>query len=749
MHRNPAFSGGDRHPPLPLQCRPMTEVIHGGQRPPSRWLFASLAYTLLAAALAIGVSLQMPWLGLRLAADVEQGRVFVADASGPSATVPRDAVLQALSAPADSGLRLTLEAGDLIEEPDLLPGYAQMDAFFARQSRLAMLLQQPEVVLHWEHAGRSGAATVQPQPRPLSALPLLFWFQVAVSVSGCLIACWVWVLRPGDAGARMFGVTGLLFPVFVMPAAIYSGRELALPGDLFSTLSALNHGGSSLFGAALGAIFLAHPQPLVRPVHMVWPFLVFGGWSLIDTLRIASSPDWGFRFPIMLELLLAVSLAVLQWRRSRGDALGRASLRWLSLSLLIGSGLFILLIITTASLGWLPPMPQGYAFGFFLFIYIGIALGLRRYRLFELDEWAFRMLLWIGGALAVVAVDALLILALDWSAGPALGLSLWICGALYFPARQWLWQRLAHRPSAALHEVMPDVVHIAFQSWRQAREGSWDSLLRRLFSPLHLEDLSEAGAQVQLDDSGLALDIPACGGVSARRLRYAAGGQRLFSTKDAAFMRGLCQLMDAAENSREAHERGAADERKRIARDMHDDVGARLLMLIHRARTPEVAELARSAMNDLRTALATLDAQPIAVADAVADWRAEAMERCEASGTVLSWQMPPMAEVGGVLASRQRSVVERALREGLTNALKHARPRRIDVELRAQPGWLDLSIANDGSGTAPQAWREGRGLRGMRQRLAECGAVLRTERLADGRVQLALSMRLTAGEGGR
>jgi hypothetical protein len=30
------------------------------------------------------------------------------------------------------------------------------------------------------------------------------------------------------------------------------------------------------------------------------------------------------------------------------------------------------------------------------------------------------MLLWLGGALAVVAVDALLILALDWTAGPAL-----------------------------------------------------------------------------------------------------------------------------------------------------------------------------------------------------------------------------------------------------------------------------------------------------------------------------------------
>ena len=44
-------------------------------------------------------------------------------------------------------------------------------------------------------------------------------------------------------------------------------------------------------------------------------------------------------------------------------------------------------------------------------------------------------------------------------------------------------------------------------------------------------------------------------------------------------MTAVCELMNQADAGRNAHERGATEERRRIARDMHDDIGARLLML--------------------------------------------------------------------------------------------------------------------------------------------------------------------------
>ncbi|WP_298211758.1 ATP-binding protein [Acidovorax sp.] len=710
-------------------------------RPPSRWLFAAFAYTLAAVALAIGLAIQAPWLGLQLATDGDLVRVE--SSQGPSASVPAGAALLAVQGGAASAHQaaIQLQAIDLIEEPDVMGTYAQIDGFFQRQQQITAVLAKPQVTLYWNAAGVAGDTLVEPQSRPISALPMLFWFQLVVSVTGCLIACWVWVLRPRDWGARMFGITGLMFPVFAMPAAVYSSRELALPGDLFFTLNALNHWGSIMFGAALGTIFLTHPRPLARPVYMIWFFLAFNLWWLTDVLRIAPNPGVGMQLSVVTEMLLAMAFAAVQWRKSRGDPLHRAALRWFILSMLLGSGLFILLIITTALLGWLPPMPQGYAFGFFLFIYIGIALGLRRYRLFDLDEWAFRMLMWLGGALAVVGVDALLILALDWSAGPALGVSLWICGALYFPARQWLWQRLTQRPGMQLHELMPDVVHIAFQPSRQAQEGAWKDLLRRLYDPLHLEpDPDFTQPHAQIDEGGLMLRVPASGGLGAHSLSYPSRGQRLFSTKDAAFVNALSQLMNEAESSRDAHERGAHDERKRIARDMHDDVGARLLMLIHRAQSPELTDLARAAMNDLRTALNVMDAHAIPLADALADWRAEATARCDAAGVALAWSAPQQST--WELGSRQKSVVERALRESLTNALKHGHPHHVDICVELAAEHLTLWVRNDGAPTSPAQWAEGRGLRGMRHRLDEYGAQLEARTLADGRTEVSLRLPL-------
>lgn len=716
-------------------------------RPPSRWLWAAIGYVLLATALAIGLALQAPWLGLQL---VPVGNaVRVQHSAGPAAAVPAGAELLSLQATTE-GAAVHLQAGDLIEEPDILASYAQMAAFWMRQQQIAEVLAQHQVTLLWQSDQGRDMTVLEPAQRPLRALPLLFWFQLAVSVAGCLIACSVWVLRPYDWGARMFGVTGLLFPLFAMPAAVYSSRELALPADLFVVLSTLNHAGSMGFGAALCALFMAYPRPLVRPVYLLCPFALFTLWWLTDVLRLAPSPAVGMQWLVMVEMLLAMLLAGVQWRRSRGDALHRASLRWFILSMLVGSGLFILLIITTASLGWLPPLPQGYAFGFFLFIYIGIALGLRRHRLFELDEWAFRLLLWVGSALAVVALDALLVLMLDWSAGPALGVSLWICALLYFPARQWLWLRLTHQPDLQLHELMPDVVRIAFQPSEQVQTGMWQTLLRRLYDPLHLESVPggvrAAAVPACIDEGGLVLQIPACARLPAQRLRYPARGQRLFSSKDATFVNALTQLMQQAESSREAHERGARDERQRIARDMHDDVGARLLMLMHRAQSTELVELARAAMHDLRTALNAMDANAIALADALADWRAEASSRCEAAGVALVWTAPllPSGALGEpvdvFLGSRQKSVLERALREGLTNALKHGQPRTVEIVVALQGECLALALRNDGTVTLPAQWAEGRGLRGMRHRLQEYGAQWHACVLPDGRTEVAVRL---------
>jgi signal transduction histidine kinase len=732
----------------------------GGGRHPARRLLGALIYVLACAWLAVTLALQGPWLGLSMKAHGES--LTVTHVRGPAAEagIERGAVVLALEAPAngaaipgvvgDGVLRLELQAIDIAEEPDMVERYAELDAFFERQGRIATLVQARTVNLEWRSpTGDLKRVALTPAARPLSDLPLRFWFQLAVSAFACLVATWVWVLRPTDWGARLFGLTGLLLPLSAMSAGVYGARELALPQPVFAALSAVNHGSSALWGAAFVGIFLMYPRPLANPRALVALFIAFGAWWWIGQMRWVEGLDAGIRLLLVAELALAMGCAAWQWRRSRGSPLERASLRWFLWSLLLGSSLFIASIIVTVVLGWLPPLPQGYAFGFFVLIYAGIALGLRRYPLFDLGPWAWRLLAGASGAMAVLAVDALLIVTLDWSQATALGVSLWICGALYFPARQFLWARWVRRPERQLHELMPDLVEIAFQPLPTGREQRWDALIDSLFDPLRCEIDPDASKGVTLEGArvvfeGLALRIPPCAGMAGRVIHHAARGQRLFGARDAAFIDAVCTLMERAAQGREAHERGAAAERRRIAQDMHDDVGARLLMLMHRAPTSDMADLARSAMSDLRTALSALEAGPVPLADALADWRAEATQRCEAAGVDLDWQ-GPKAETSGeglMLSARHRMLFERALRESLSNALRHGHAQQVQVLVDCLHGALTLTLRNDGTPTDPSNWIEGRGLRGMRQRLREFQGTLTLGRDADGCTEVLLRLPL-------
>ncbi|VCU68141.1 sensory histidine kinase UhpB [Pigmentiphaga humi] len=725
---------------------------------PARLLLAALALCLGAAGAAIWGALQTPWLGVAFTVAEPGGAIMAAGRSdAPAQQLGPDAARLALARPDGQG-RVEIEAQDLIEEPDFFDEFADMNRFFARQSALRSLLDGPVQASWLDADGSVREATWTPQARPLPSLPLTFWFQLVVSCTGCLIACWVWALRPGDLGAAMFALTGIAFPAFALPAAVYSSRELALDGGLFRVLSAMNHGGAFLFGCALLAVFLSYPRRLVPAWTLALLPLFYGALWAADALQWVPDQNWS-RLGILSEMVGAMVLAGVQWRASRGRPLDRAALRWLALSMLVGSGLFVFSTIGSKVLGFFPPIAQGYAFGYFLIIYIGLAFGLRRYRLFDLDRWAYRILLWMAGALAVVLMDVALIVWMRWNPAFSLGVSLLVCGWLYFPFRQWLWRRLTGSREARVESTLPELIRIAFSASRGEQEQRWDALLASLFDPVETRRADGAApgdAAACLMESGQALWVPACGGMAGRTLRLADRGRRLFAPRDAELADSLASLMHKSSEGRDSYERGVREERHRIAQDMHDDIGARLLMLIHhasRAGDGVAADVARAAMGDLRTTLSALEGRSLPLADALADWRAEMAARCEAAGVAFEWQGTLSArgwtDTQPAIPARMKATLERALREGLSNALKHGRPERVSVQVLAGEQGLDIVMLDDRlAGDPGQAAvvpdgtaGVGLGLTGMKRRLAEYRGSVVLERTGSGcRLHLSLPL---------
>jgi signal transduction histidine kinase len=693
---------------------------------PTARLLGAVAIAMLSGVLCAWLVLQPPSLGLgfRHTAEGATLRLATVDAQGPDAAHAGDSLV-ALSSTAHGAIML--ETRDLIEEPDFLDQWVDEDAFYARQSAIRAILTAPDVTLTLrDSAGAERRVSVVPHARPLSSLPLIFWLQLLFGAAGLIIGTWVWALRPADWGPRAYALTGACFLIFAHAAAVYSAREIALSGPLFRALSGINHFGSIHFGAALCALFLVYPIRLTSARVPIGLGVAAFVWWLLCVTRVMPDQDWGSRFPVMLTMLGALIISIVQWRRTRGDPAARTVLRWFAVSVLTGCGTFVGLIAVASAIGGLPPIPQGYAFGFFVLMYAGLAIGLRQYRLFDLDQWAYRILFWGLTIAVILAIDLWMIGSAR--SGTAQTLTLIAVLALgTLPLRRWIWAKLIDRKQLAPEQLFEKALHVTYAVSDVERDARWRALLVELFDPLHAAPDGALNASrdvkaVALMATGQELAVPAVASSPALRLTYADGGKRLFTPADEKLVQTLVTLMQSANDSRLAYDAGVSRERTRIARDLHDTVSSPLLAGLaplagdapDGARMHAVQNEIRRAVRGMRSVVSGDAVAAAPLADCIADARFAAVERLTAAGLSVEW---PVVELGeSVLGPDERHALTAFLQESITNVIRHAGATSVAVRVRVTDDELRCTIVDDGKGFAPDLTRTGDGLPNLRAR---------------------------------
>ena len=692
---------------------------------------ASRAYpapgTLLAVAMTIGLAVAIgvtwiasaqPWLGLELAVAAEVEGAVVHRARGPSAAIPKGTTIAGIAA---DGGEFRLRAEDLVVEPDGSMGtYEQYERFLARQGELARLLASRALSLE---SAEGQIWRVAPEPRrPLSSLPAEYWVQVVVGVFAFLIAASIWAFRPREPSARYVLLSGIATLTFAPLAAVYSTRELALPAELFRWLNDLNFLGGSLFAAALVALLLTYPRRLAPRWLGGAVLAVFVGWFVAQQLGAFASMTLARRLLVMIGVFASFGLAAAQYRATRRDPLARAALQWLLLSWLVCTSVFGLLILLPQLFGIDTSAMQGYGFLLFLLVYVGLAFGILKFRLFDLGQWWLRAVLWSVSLVALVALDLVFLLVLQLPAGASLGLALLLCGLIWLPLRGWLWGRFLPREAGGQRALFERVVEVAMTRGNEARTERWHALLRAVFEPLHLR-LEPAGGEVTLHDQGVALTIPQVADLEACRLEYARSGKRLFDRRDVAMARELAGMLRHVIDSHDAYERGVNVERRRIARDMHDNLGAQLISALCSPGLEQKDRIIRASVSELR---ALIDGRPEAsesLVEALAGVRREAAERLKAAGIELSW--PISGEVEGFAHPGTVHTLRSIVRELVSNVIKHARARKVRVSIAIEPHRVRLSVADDGVGFAADARSPGHGLDNVRSRVEALGGEVR------------------------
>lgn len=251
-------------------------------------------------------------------------------------------------------------------------------------------------------------------------------------------------------------------------------------------------------------------------------------------------------------------------------------------------------------------------------------------------------------------------------------------------------------------------------------------LLRDLFEPLEVLRVDRVPVRSRVLGGGSMLVVPlrpaddeAPTPAAALVLRYAQGGRRLFTHDDARLADRVLDQLRRAVAYDQAVERGRFEERQRIAQDLHDDIGARLLTLMYQAPTPEMEDYIRHTLQDLKTLTRGLAAAEHRLSHAAAEWKTDLMQRLTVAHVVLDWYC--IYDIDLRLSVVQWSALTRVLRELVSNSLYHGHATRVEVGLHFEGGRLRLHVADDGVGRNPRSWAHGLGLGGVRKRVKLLG----------------------------
>ncbi|MET7641603.1 HAMP domain-containing sensor histidine kinase [Streptomyces sp. NPDC005438] len=226
----------------------------------------------------------------------------------------------------------------------------------------------------------------------------------------------------------------------------------------------------------------------------------------------------------------------------------------------------------------------------------------------------------------------------------------------------------------------------------------------------------------------------------------------------ADLIRTFNAMLDRLETERAASSARALSaqeaERRRIAQELHDEVGQTLTaVLLELKRVADqapppvreellhVQESTRGSLDEIRRIARRLRPGVLEELGLTSALKSLAREIPSSAGlsirTRVEGELPPLGEEAEL-------VLYRVAQEGITNTLRHADASRMELVLRREPFGVELLIRDDGRGlgNAP----EGAGIRGMRERALLIGAQLSLGRSPMGGTEVRLRVPLREGE---
>jgi signal transduction histidine kinase len=677
------------------------------------WRLRALMAAALLGCLAIFILIRtlstMPALSLSLRSDA--GMLVLAETDAPQRAVQALVDTQGQTVAIDT-LLLLRSARWLVDNSDRIRQAEEHDALAqsVATGRAQLLLAGGErVALETRAPGAAG-------------LGAPFWLTSALALLLYLVTMVVVLVRPSPinllyAVISLTQVGNLLFiatesiPALVLPVG-FMGWDLALRSS-FDLAAA----------AAVAHVTSLHPRRI--PGHRARALVV---WLAVLALSIAVATDaiarswWWVQVTTLACGVLA--LIHLGWIQRTHPHPMAAMLRRLCS---VGVGTMTLLTLSIAALDpSIQSQNQMAAIGATVWVVFMASTLLMLPFLSRTQQLMREFSLLAGVSTVATSLDLLFVAVFSIGNFASLTLALFISLGVYAGLRQWLLNRVLAHERVTTERMFEHLYRIAraVQARPQSVGEHLTRLLRELFDPLEVKLVARRVGRARVVGNGATLLVPVPQFASAAMpsvivLGFAQRGRRMFNDDDAQLAERVVDQLARAVAFDQAVERGRSEERVRIAQDLHDDIGARLLTLMYKAPTREMEDYLRHTLKDLKTLTRGLAASNHRLSHAVAEWKSDITQRLAAANCELGWSFTYDNDIE--LSMAQWSALTRVLRELVSNTLAHAHASRVEIDASLQDGQFSLSVIDNGGGRNPQAWSHGLGLGGVRKRVKQLG----------------------------
>lgn len=304
----------------------------------------------------------------------------------------------------------------------------------------------------------------------------------------------------------------------------------------------------------------------------------------------------------------------------------------------------------------------------------------------------------------------------------------------YFIARLLYLSRRMAKEDLFLSNATAGLLHMAsHQATPQIVQQQLVQLLQQQFhpqavfrypTPIPFEERMDK-PPIEIKQAGALLQIQ--GAFDIVHLVGAQQGKRLFNRSDIESAFALWGLALQSTNVLAAIQKGEHIERKRIAADLHDNIGGRLLHLT--AQQGHYGQRALDTLDDLRTLTRTMAGESTQLDELLADVRFAAASRCEDEDIDyrLHLEIDPdsplstYSHLPSTLVTNWLSIHNELLR----NALRHAHASRIRCFLQLGARHVRCTFQDNGiANPEPESWQAGFGLPAIRKRAHQLHATV-------------------------